>query len=93
MGGTHLTGAEWTALVPHKGGGDVAEAALHLQVEDHQFLHRLILAHIEATKLTTPETAKLFLPKYEVLYYLAWLRDRPALQNEVSFTRHAVRLT
>ena len=95
MGGIHLTGAQWTGLVPHKDGGDEAEEALHLQVKDHQFLDRLTVDHMESTKLTTPETgwSKLFLPKYEVLYYLAWLRDRPALHNEVSFTLHAVRLT
>ena len=94
-GGIHLTGAQWSGLVAHKDGGDGAEEALHLQVKDHQFLDRLTVDHIESTKLTTPETgwSKLFLPKYEVLYYLAWLRDRPALHNEVSFTLHAVRLT
>jgi hypothetical protein len=74
--------------VPSKGGGDAAEDALRLQEEDHHFLHRLSLDHIEYTLLTIEITAwyDLFLPMYEVFYYLAWLRDRPGLHHEVSFT-------
>ena len=93
MGGNHLTGAQWTALAPHKDGGDGAEEALQLQVKDHQFIQRLIVDHMRATELTAPEAPNLFQQKYDVLYYLAWRRDRPALHKEVSFTRHAVRLT
>ena len=84
MGGKHLTGAQWTALAPHKDGGDEAEEALQLQVKDHHFIQRLIVDHTEATMLTVPETQNSFQQKYDVLYYLAWRRYRHALHNEVS---------
>ena len=78
-GGTHLTGQEWKALAPHKAddddAGDAAATALALQAADHAFIEHLSKHH--------QHVGEGMQDTYTKLYYLAWLRNRPALHEEV----------
>ena len=84
-GGTHLTGQEWKALAPLKAddddAGDAAATALALQAADHAFIEHLSKHHRECTMMT--HVGEGIQDTYTKLYYLAWLRNRSALHEEV----------
>jgi hypothetical protein len=81
-GGTHLSGQEWRALAPHKADdGDAAATALELQAADHVFIENLNKHHREYTMMT--QVGEGIQDTYTKLYYLAWLRNRSALHQEV----------